>query len=241
MCIRDRHDGVFGLWYGKGPGVDRSGDALRHANLAGTSKFGGVVMVMGDDHTGESSTTLHQSDYGLIDSMIPIFSPSGVQEIIDYSIYGWSLSRFAGVWAGLKCIKDTVEVKEIVNVDSEFIEICEETNLDQAGKFEIQLNDTPIQQEERLHYQKLPAVKFFVRKKTKIFHSGSYREKQISFSGWQDLMAIKISEGGFLSLLQDRGRFGHHRIGLTTGGAMDQNAYRICNKLLGNPDDTAVI
>ena len=98
-----KHDGVFGLWYGKGPGVDRSGDALRHANLAGTSKFGGVVMVMGDDHTGESSTTLHQSDYGLIDSMIPIFSPSGVQEIIDYSVYGWSLSRFAGVWAGLKC------------------------------------------------------------------------------------------------------------------------------------------
>ena len=111
-----KYDGVFGLWYGKGPGVDRSGDALRHANLAGTSKFGGVVMVMGDDHTGESSTTLHQSDYGLIDSMIPIFSPSGVQEIIDYSIYGWSLSRYAGVWAGLKCIKDTVEVKEIVNI-----------------------------------------------------------------------------------------------------------------------------
>ena len=159
-----KYEGVFGLWYGKGPGVDRSGDALRHANLAGTSKFGGVVMVMGDDHTGESSTTLHQSDYGLIDSMIPIFSPSGVQEIIDYSIYGWSLSRFAGVWAGLKCIKDTVEVKEIVNISPANIVIHKDTNEKFSGQFSIKLNDTPFDQEERIHNQKLPAVKYFVRK-----------------------------------------------------------------------------
>jgi len=159
-----KYDGVFGLWYGKGPGVDRSGDALRHANLAGTSKFGGVVMVMGDDHTGESSTTLHQSDYGLIDSMIPIFSPSGVQEIIDYSIYGWSLSRYAGVWAGLKCIKDTVEVKEIVNISPANILIHEDTNEKFYGKFCIKLNDTPYEQEERIHNHKLPAVKYFVKK-----------------------------------------------------------------------------
>ena len=70
-------------------------------------------MAMGDDHTGESSTTLHQSDYGLIDAMIPIFSPSGVQEILDYSIFGWALSRYSGVWSGLKCVKDTVEIREI--------------------------------------------------------------------------------------------------------------------------------
>ena len=159
-----KYDGVFGLWYGKGPGVDRSGDALRHANLAGTSKLGGVVMVMGDDHTGESSTTLHQSDYGLIDSMIPIFSPSGVQEIIDYSIYGWSLSRYAGVWAGLKCIKDTVEVKEIVNISPANVLIHKDTNEKFSGKFSIKLNDTPYEQEERIHNQKLPAVKYFVRK-----------------------------------------------------------------------------
>ncbi len=159
-----KYDGVFGLWYGKGPGVDRSGDALRHANLAGTSKYGGVVMVMGDDHTGESSTTLHQSDYGLIDTMIPIFSPSGVQEIIDYSIYGWSLSRYAGVWVGLKCIKDTVEVKEIVNVSPANILIHKDTNEKFSGKHSIKLNDTPYDQEERIHNQKLPAVKYFVRK-----------------------------------------------------------------------------
>ena len=159
-----KYEGVFGLWYGKGPGVDRSGDALRHANLAGTSQFGGVVMVMGDDHTGESSTTLHQSDYGLIDSMIPIFSPSGVQEIIDYSIYGWSLSRYAGVWTGLKCIKDTVEVKQIVNVSPANILINEDTNEKFSGQFSIKLHDTPFEQEERIHNQKLPAVKYFVKK-----------------------------------------------------------------------------
>ena len=78
-----KYDGVFGLWYGKGPGVDRSGDVMRHANMAGTSPYGGVVMAMGDDHTGESSTTLHQSDWAMVDAYMPIVSPAGVQEIMD--------------------------------------------------------------------------------------------------------------------------------------------------------------
>ena len=104
-----KFDGVFGLWYGKGPGVDRSGDALRHVNLAGTSKNGGVLALMGDDHTAESSTTAHQSDYHFVDVMMPILSPAGVQEILDYGVYGFALSRYAGVWVGLKLLKDTVE------------------------------------------------------------------------------------------------------------------------------------
>lgn len=99
-----KYDGVFGLWYGKGPGVDRSGDVMRHANMAGTSPYGGVVMAMGDDHTGESSTTLHQSDWAMVDAYMPIVSPAGVQEIMDYGLYAWALSRFAGVWVGLKKI-----------------------------------------------------------------------------------------------------------------------------------------
>jgi indolepyruvate ferredoxin oxidoreductase len=78
-----KYDGVFGLWYGKGPGVDRSGDVMRHANMAGTSPHGGVVMAMGDDHTGESSTTLHKSDWAMVDAYMPIVSPAGVQEIMD--------------------------------------------------------------------------------------------------------------------------------------------------------------
>ncbi|VFU07552.1 protein of unknown function [Methylocella tundrae] len=80
-------DGVFGLWYGKGPGVDRSGDVFRHVNLAGASKYGGVLALMGDDHTAESSTTAHQSEFNFINAMMPILSPAGVQEIIDYGLF----------------------------------------------------------------------------------------------------------------------------------------------------------
>ena len=111
------HDGVFGLWYGKGPGVDRSGDAMRHANMAGTSMHGGVLMAMGDDHSGESSTVLHQSDLALIDAGMPILSPAGVQEILDYGHYGFALSRFSGLWVGLKTMKDTIEVTSVVDGD----------------------------------------------------------------------------------------------------------------------------
>ena len=103
-----RFDGVFGLWYGKGPGIDRTGDVMRHANFAGTSANGGVLMAMGDDHTGESSTTLHQSDWAMVDAYMPVLSPAGVQEILDYGAYGYALSRFSGLWAGLKLMKDTV-------------------------------------------------------------------------------------------------------------------------------------
>ena len=104
-----KFDGVFGMWYGKGPGVDRSGDVFRHANLAGTSKHGGVLALMGDDHTAESSTTAHQSEFHFVDVMMPILNPAGVQEIVDYAQYGWAMSRFAGVWAALKCMHETVE------------------------------------------------------------------------------------------------------------------------------------
>ncbi|MBV9628402.1 MAG: indolepyruvate ferredoxin oxidoreductase family protein, partial [Xanthobacteraceae bacterium] len=99
-----KFDGVFGMWYGKGPGVDRSGDVLRHANFAGTSRHGGVLALMGDDHTAESSTTAHQSEFNFVDVMIPILNPAGVQEIIDYGLYGWAMSRFCGTWVGLKCM-----------------------------------------------------------------------------------------------------------------------------------------
>ena len=95
-----KFDGVFGLWYGKGPGVDRSGDVMRHANMAGSSRNGGVIMAMGDDHTGESSTTLHQSDWAMLDAYMPIVSPAGVQEILDYGQYAWALSRLPGSGSG---------------------------------------------------------------------------------------------------------------------------------------------
>ena len=88
------YDGVFGIWYGKGPGVDRCGDVFRHANAAGTSKHGGVLVLMGDDHGAESSTVPHQSEFALVDAMMPILNPAGVQEILDYGLYGFAMSRY---------------------------------------------------------------------------------------------------------------------------------------------------
>ena len=154
-------DGVFGLWYGKGPGVDRSGDVMRHANMSGTSKLGGVLMAMGDDHTGESSTTLHQSDFALIDAMMPILSPAGVQEILDFGLLGIAMSRFAGVWVGLKCIKDTIEVTSVVDADPQRLNISYPELEEPEGGLNIRLVDLPVTQEERLHnFKKLAAEKF---------------------------------------------------------------------------------
>ena len=157
------HKGVFGLWYGKGPGIDRSGDVFRHANLAGTAQYGGVLVAMGDDHTGESSTTLHQSEYALMDSMMPILSPAGVQEILDFSLIGWALSRYSGLWVGLKCVKDTVEVTEVVDGNLEKVRIQYPKKVVPSDEVSIRKNDLPIEQEERLHNVKLPAALDFVR------------------------------------------------------------------------------
>jgi TPP-dependent indolepyruvate ferredoxin oxidoreductase alpha subunit len=102
-----KYDGVFGVWYGKGPGLDRTGDVFRHANHAGTSKHGGVLALMGDDHTCESSTSAHQSEFAFVDYMMPVLNPAGVQEILDYGVLGFA-SRFAGVWVGIKRVKDNI-------------------------------------------------------------------------------------------------------------------------------------
>ncbi|MGB0635499.1 MAG: indolepyruvate ferredoxin oxidoreductase family protein, partial [Paracoccaceae bacterium] len=144
------YDGVFGLWYGKGPGVDRSGDVMKHANMAGSSRKGGVVMAMGDDHTGESSTVLHQSDFAMIDASIPILSPAGVQEIIDYGLYGWALSRFSGLWVGLKVMKDTVEATSVIDGNINRMSFSEpKLNMPEGG-LNIRLVDQPEDQEARL-------------------------------------------------------------------------------------------
>ena len=158
-----KYDGVFGLWYGKGPGVDRSGDVMRHANMAGTSPHGGVVMAMGDDHTGESSTTLHQSDWAMIDAYMPIVSPAGVQEIMDYGLYAWELSRFAGVWVGLKTMKDTIEVTSVVDGDPHRLSFVRpDLDLPEGG-LNIRLVDTPQLQEARMIDHKRFAAEAFSR------------------------------------------------------------------------------
>ncbi|MEC9012904.1 MAG: indolepyruvate ferredoxin oxidoreductase family protein, partial [SAR324 cluster bacterium] len=159
-----KYDGVFGIWYGKGPGVDRSGDVLRHANYAGTSKFGGVLALMGDDHTCESSTTCHQSELAMVDAMILILNPSGVQEIIDYGIIGWKLSRYSGCWVGLKCVHDTVESTASINVDVDRIKIETPNNFNlPTDGLNIRFPDTPQAQEKRIHEYKIDAVRAFCR------------------------------------------------------------------------------
>jgi indolepyruvate ferredoxin oxidoreductase len=159
-----RYDGVFGIWYGKGPGVDRSGDAIKHANLAGSSRHGGVVALLGDDHTCESSTTAHQSEFAMVDAMVPVLNPAGVQEILDYGLYGFALSRFAGGWAALKCMHDTVEATATIRVGAERARIVlPEDFLLPPGGLGIRWPDTPLAQEERLHVWKLEAAKAFLR------------------------------------------------------------------------------
>jgi len=154
-----RFDGVFGLWYGKGPGVDRSGDAFRHANLAGTSRRGGVIALMGDDPTAESSTTAHQSEFAFVDAMMPVLSPAGVQEVLDYGALGWALSRYAGVWVGLKCLKDTIESTAVVDASLDRIAPIEPADFAlPAGGLNIRRQDAILAQEARLHEDKRPAI-----------------------------------------------------------------------------------
>jgi indolepyruvate ferredoxin oxidoreductase len=159
-----KFDGVFGLWYGKGPGVDRTGDVFRHANFAGTSRHGGVLALMGDDHTAESSTTAHQSEYHFIDVMIPILNPAGVQEILDYGLYGWAMSRFCGTWVALKSMHETVESTAVIDGSLERVNIVIPQDFEMPeGGLDIRLRDTILGQEARLHDYKRDAMLAFVR------------------------------------------------------------------------------
>jgi len=114
-----KYDGVFAMWYGKGPGVDRCGDVFKHANHAGTSKHGGVLVLAGDDHGAKSSTLPHQSDHMFSAALIPVLYPSSVQEILDLGLHGWAMSRYSGCWVGFKCVADTVESSSSVYIDPE--------------------------------------------------------------------------------------------------------------------------
>lgn len=159
-----RFDGVFSIWYGKGPGVDRTGDAFRHGNLAGSSKHGGVLVLMGDDHTCESSTTCHQSEFALVDAQMPVLSPAGVSELVEYGLLGWALSRFSGTWVGMKCVKDTADASGSVEIDDSRLDIAvpEMDGLPPDG-LNIRQPDTPHAQEFRLVNHKLEAARVFAR------------------------------------------------------------------------------
>ena len=159
-----KYDGVFGVWYGKGPGLDRTGDVFRHANHAGTSKHGGVLALMGDDHTCESSTSAHQSEFAFVDYMMPVLNPAGVQEILDYGILGFALSRYAGVWVGIKCVKDNIEATATVDgrIDRVQVKIPDDFVMPPKG-LNIRLGDQALDKEARLHDYKRYAILAFAR------------------------------------------------------------------------------
>ena len=159
-----QYDGVFGMFYGKGPGVDRSGDALRHANLAGTDPKGGVLVLAGDDHTCKSSTTAHQTEFAFVDAMIPVLNPSGVQEFLDLGVYGWAMSRYSGCWVAFKVVGETVDSSASVHVDPHRVEIALPDDFEMPpGGLGIRWPDGWLDQEERLHRYKLYAALAFAR------------------------------------------------------------------------------
>ncbi|MFM7812595.1 MAG: indolepyruvate ferredoxin oxidoreductase family protein, partial [Acinetobacter junii] len=164
LAGQGKFDGVTSWWYGKGPGVDRSGDVLRHANLAGTAEHGGVVALFGDDHSCKSSTVPHQSEHVMMGCGIPIFYPTSVQHILDLGIHAVAMSRFAGVWTSMKLVSEIVETSASVHVDEDRVipVLPKDVKFPDDG-VNIRWPDHGIQQEERLYKYRLPAVLAYAR------------------------------------------------------------------------------
>ncbi len=160
----NKFDGVFGIWYGKGPGVDRTSDVFKHANMAGTTPWGGVIAVAGDDHVAKSSTAAHQSDHIFKACGLPVFFPASVQEILDLGIHAFALSRYAGVWSGMKTIQEIVESSATAMIDPDRVEIKLPTDFVMpAGGVHIRWPDAALDQEQRLFDYKWYAALAYIR------------------------------------------------------------------------------
>jgi indolepyruvate ferredoxin oxidoreductase len=159
-----KFDGVFGIWYGKGPGVDRCSDVFKHANMAGTAKHGGVIAVAGDDHIAKSSTAAHQSDHIFKACGLPVFFPTSVQDILDMGLHAFALSRFAGVWSGMKTIQEIVESSSSVFVDPDRVDIVlpDDFRMPDRG-LHIRWPDAALEQEARLFDHKWYAALAYIR------------------------------------------------------------------------------
>jgi len=159
-----KYDGVFGMWYGKGPGVDRCGDVFKHANSAGTSKNGGVLVLAGDDHAAKSSTLAHQSEHILKACCIPVLNPANVQDYLDFGLHGYAMSRYSGLWIGFKCVTDVVESGASVSVDPDRVhtKLPADFTLPEGG-LNIRWPDGFLEQEARLLDYKVYAALAYVR------------------------------------------------------------------------------
>jgi indolepyruvate ferredoxin oxidoreductase len=157
-------DGVVGIWYGKGPGVDRSGDAFKHANLAGSARHGGVLAIAGDDHQAKSSTVAHQSDHAFMAANMPMLFPSSVHEFVELGLFGIAMSRYSGLWTGYKVIADTVETTSVVNLANEQRRFVIPQDFEMPpGGLNIRWPDDRLVQDERLHQYKIGAAIAFAR------------------------------------------------------------------------------
>nr|WP_315488817.1 indolepyruvate ferredoxin oxidoreductase family protein [uncultured Rhodoferax sp.] len=160
----NKYDGVFGIWYGKGPGVDRCSDVFKHANMAGTTPWGGVIAVAGDDHISKSSTAAHQSDHIFKACGTPVFFPTNVQEILDLGIHAFAMSRFSGVWSGMKTIQEIVESSATAMIDPNRVQIKIPTDfIIPDGGLHIRWPDHALEQEARLFDYKWYAALAYIR------------------------------------------------------------------------------
>ena len=160
-------EGVFGIWYGKGPGVDRTMDVFKHANAAGTSEYGGVLAVMGDDHACKSSTLPHQSDQMAAAAHMPLLNPANVEELMSFGLHGFALSRFSGCWVALKATTEIVESSAVVDMGAVYSETSIPTDFSiPVGGLGIRWPDTPNDMEKRLHSARMEAVQAYARRNT---------------------------------------------------------------------------
>lgn len=166
LSDKARYDGVFSMWYGKGPGVDRSGDVFKHANAAGSSRFGGVIVLAGDDHGAKSSTLPHQSDHIFKACGLPVFYPATVQEYLDLGLHAWAMSRYSGLWTSMKTVTEVVEASASVLLDPDRVRIQLPQDFqmpDDPHGLNIRWPDTPLAQEARLFDYKWYAALAYVR------------------------------------------------------------------------------
>ena len=204
----NKFDGVFGIWYGKGPGVDRCSDVFKHANMAGTTPWGGVLAVAGDDHVAKSSTAAHQSDHIFKACGLPVFFPASVQDILDQGLHALALSRFAGIWSGMKTIQEIVESSATAHIDPERVQIVLPEFVMPPGGVHIRWPDTALEQEARLFDYKWYAALAYIRA-NKLNHNviqgpndrfGLIASGKTARAEMESIMEMQI--GGFLERLE---------------------------------------
>ena len=158
-----QRDGLFGIWYGKAPGVDRTGDVFKHANAAGTSPLGGVLAVLGDDHMCKSSTLPSQSEFAMQDAEIPVLNPASIQDVLDYGLHGWAMSRFSGGWSSMIALADTMDSGSVVDISLKRMSFVTPEFAFQNDGVHMRRADPPLEKARRLREFKLPAAQAWAR------------------------------------------------------------------------------